>query len=187
MEMVVSRLVENPKQAAELGISEEQLTALKDGMYELRKRQVDLNAELEKAALEQARLMTETTIDEVALMAAVEKTGSIRTELAKLRITQLLLVKKTLTAEQIEALKKKIQERMENRGRKREEGADVRGNRPERGEAGKGEGQGRDGEERRKGKKQEIRERREEKRADQQDNKKWHDEEDGDVADKMEL
>ena len=76
--------------------------------------------------------MSESTPDEKAILAAVEKAGRIRTDQAKLKVKELLLIRKTLTPEQIEKIKELIRQRM---NKNREEGNGKRGkDRPERGD-----------------------------------------------------
>jgi len=109
---LLKRIVTSPEFAEEIGLSEDQAETLKADMYELKLREIDLRAELEKSALEQARLMTENTVDEAALMKAVEKTGAVRTEIAKQRVQELLTVKKILTVKQLKKARKILQPRM---------------------------------------------------------------------------
>jgi len=89
-----------PRIISELKLSDEQVKTLRDKAFALEQERIKLRADLDLAALEQAKLLAEDTVNEKALMAAVEKTGSLRTELAKLRMQELLLVRRTLTAEQ---------------------------------------------------------------------------------------
>jgi len=103
--MLIVHVLGNSKLAEEIGLTTAQVSELKNAIFALRERQVELRARIEKAGLEQARLLTESTVDEDALMAAVEKAGAAGTEQAKLRMRQLLLVKKSLTSEQIEKAK----------------------------------------------------------------------------------
>lgn len=120
-EGMIARIVSNPKVAQQIGLSEEQIEALKDGTHDIKTERIKLREKLELAAQEQARLMTESSIDEDAVMAAVEKTGEIKTKLAKLQVKQLLLVKKTLTVEQIGQVKELMMQRTKKyRERKKE-------------------------------------------------------------------
>jgi len=97
---VIERIMDNPELVKKLGLSDEQVTVLRNGVYDLRKKRVKVRAELELAAIEQARILTEPEINEESLMAAVERTGQVRTELAKLQMRSLLLVHQTLDEEQ---------------------------------------------------------------------------------------
>lgn len=91
-----------PETAADLELTEEQVTSIQAEVEQMQQDQKTIQAELQASAMEQARLLTGETFDEEALMAVVEETGRLRTELAKLRIQPLLILRRTLTAEQIE-------------------------------------------------------------------------------------
>lgn len=143
LEMLIGRMIENPEAVKKLGLSEEQINALKDSLKQLREEQESLHEQMRTAAEEQVKLLQADTVDEAALMAAVEKTGAIRTEIAKLRVKGMLLVKKTLTADQVAQVKELIRNRMgggRERGFREGEGD---GKRP-RGDRGRDRGFGRD-------------------------------------------
>jgi Spy/CpxP family protein refolding chaperone len=126
----LARLAGNPEVASELGLTEEQVEKLKTGSYDLKKEEINLRAKQELAAMAQIRLMGEDDVDEKALMKAVEKTGEISTELAKLRVKQLLLVKQTLTKDQLTRMRQMMRQRMQQRSRgTRHEGMRDRGGR----------------------------------------------------------
>lgn len=115
----LERFIANPRVAQELDLSDEQMGQLKAANTSLRERQSALQEKLRHAGLQQARLMTDAEIDEDALMDAVEKAGAIRTEMAKLRVRELLTLRRTLSDEQIhklQALKRRATERMEENG-----------------------------------------------------------------------
>ena len=133
---VFERLLEHPEVMEKIGLTEEQKEILTNEGYELRKAGVQLHADMELAAMEQARLLMADEVDEDAVMAAVEKTGRIRTEGAKLRMKMLLLVKNTLTEEQQTALQKMARRHMKRRQMRREHGEEGRGG--ERGRPDKG-------------------------------------------------
>ena len=99
---IIDRIIDNPHLSKRLELSEEQIGALRDKSYALRKDLVGLKAELELAAMEQARILTGEAVDENVLMKAVEKTGDVRVRIAKNRMKLMLLVKNTLTEEQLE-------------------------------------------------------------------------------------
>jgi Spy/CpxP family protein refolding chaperone len=115
MGFLLERLSQGSELAKKIGLSEEQQSKLRDGMFDIKTREADLRADLEKASLAQAKLMTEKTVDEKVLMAAVEKTGAVRTEMAKLRIKGLLLLKQTLTPEQMGKAQQVLREHFKNR------------------------------------------------------------------------
>lgn len=131
-EGAIARLIMNAKLAEEIGLTKEQISSLRTTLDGMKKKEIDLRGELEKAGIDQARLMSETTPDEKAIMAAVEKSGMISTEFAKLKVQQLLVIRKTLTPEQMEKVKAMMHERM---SKMKDEG----GARPWKGRKGKGE------------------------------------------------
>jgi Spy/CpxP family protein refolding chaperone len=106
-----ARALRNPEVAARLGLTEAQREAIDEGVARLKKGHLALRSQMEKAAMKQARLMTAKKLDEDALMAAVEATGKLHTQQAKLRIRHLLFIRRTLTPEQSKMLQRMIQER----------------------------------------------------------------------------
>ena len=125
---IFERLGNNFKLGAEIGLSEEQIKTLKNSAADMRKQQDELQKQLKDCGLDQARMMTaEGTVDENAILAAVEKAGKIRTEMAKIRIQHMLLVKRTLTPDQISKLKDLIQKhggKLKGDGKELKEGKD---------------------------------------------------------------
>jgi Spy/CpxP family protein refolding chaperone len=111
----IGRLLRNPRVAEELGLTEEQTAALKEGGLDFQRQRIDINASLQKAELELRELMEGNSTDEAALMSAIEKVGDIRTELHKLSAKQMLLVKSTLTDEQREQIRELTRRRMAGR------------------------------------------------------------------------
>ena len=106
-------LANDPKAAEELLLKEEQQAALKTNLFELRKTTIELNAKMELAAVNQAELMSSETINEDAVMKAVEETARMRAEIAKANARYLLAVLKILSPEQRKKLKDMRAERME--------------------------------------------------------------------------
>jgi hypothetical protein len=111
-EEMIERFLNSPEAAEELGLDEEKLKALKEGLDEIKKKMINLRGEIEKAGIDQARLMTAKEIDETALMEAVEKTGTLRTELAKQQMRKMLLLKKSISPEKVEKIKEKFRDRV---------------------------------------------------------------------------
>ena len=123
---MLARFVTNKEVAEKLELSEKQVNHLKAKSIELRKAAIQLKAKKELAGLQQVELLYAEKIDEKALMAAVEKTGRIQTEFAKLRIKQLIMIKKTLTPEQLDRAKEMLHDRMRQHLRKKNEAGDNR-------------------------------------------------------------
>ena len=135
--MILDRILSNQRMIEKLDLTEDQVSALRDGIFDLKKEKIRKRAELEIAATEQARILTEGDIDESALMSAVEKTGQVRTDLAKLHMQGLLLMHKNLTQEQRSKIGPMLRQRHTQRQRT---GKDQRSR-----------GLGRDGQDRRPG------------------------------------
>lgn len=120
MEMLLNRLSENQKLREETGITEEQITKIRDSLDELKKKLIDLRGEMEKASIDQAKLISAKELDEAAVMKAIEKIGALRTDMAKLEIQKRLVIKKNLKQEQVEKLMKSVQQMKTNMGEARE-------------------------------------------------------------------
>jgi Spy/CpxP family protein refolding chaperone len=118
---MLGRFLMHPKAAEELGLTPEQVKTLKEQSEPLRTEMETLRKELEQASMEQAKLLTGNSVEEEALMAAVEKTAAVRLKMAKLAMRQLLLVKRTLTPEQVAKAREMMRERL---NRRPSEGAD---------------------------------------------------------------
>lgn len=127
-EGLIGHMLENPETAREMGLSDEQISTIRDGLDKLRQEQTELSKRMQLAAMEQAKLMTAPEIDEAALMAAIEGSGDLRTQMAKLRVKSMLLVRKHITPEQIEQIRQNVREKFQERMRQR------------RGEFGQGRG-----------------------------------------------
>ena len=111
--MMIEQMLDNPRVAKELGLTEEQTALLKAKTFEMKKQQLELRHQAEMLALDQAQLMSEAVPDEAKILALVDKAGLVRTEESKLRISHMLLIKRTLTPEQHEAVKKMMHRRAE--------------------------------------------------------------------------
>ena len=112
---MLERIINNPKLVEELGITEEQIENIKEEIFNLKKQEITLRADLEHLALEQAKLMTDNDVNEKALLSVVRKMGDIRTELACLQVKRIILLKQTLTSEQLEKIHKLMRQRGERK------------------------------------------------------------------------
>lgn len=102
--------------AAKLELTTEQINTLKRGIKKMERQAEVLQEKVQACAREQAEILTgEGEIDEVALMQAIEKTGRVRTQLAKLRIQPIILMRKTLTPEQQQMFGRMMRKQMEKR------------------------------------------------------------------------
>lgn len=136
-EMLLDRLVSNPELAEELEFSDDQMENLKKVRFETHEQLISLNAEKDRLALKQAQLTTEAAPDEEAIMKIIEDLGGVQTQIAKLRVRQLLAARQIMTPEQIQKAKDLFRERLKQR---REGGKErgVEGRPPEMGERGRG-------------------------------------------------
>ena len=125
--MFLLRVMDDPAMAETLKLTDEQKDAFKKGTTALDERKAVVREALNIAALEQAAVAAKIMADKQAstdeLMALVEKIGGLKTEQAKIQTEKLLVIRDTLTDEQIrsasEVVKKRVErirERMQQRG-----------------------------------------------------------------------
>ena len=107
----LERIVSNPKLAAEMGLTADQIAKMKMAWEDLRQQAKELRAGQETSGMDQAKLLSSEAVDEDAVMAAVERAGKAHTELAKLKVKQLLVLRNTLTPEQRAKVKEIIGQR----------------------------------------------------------------------------
>ena len=109
-------------------------------MPEMKIEMIDIKAKMDKIGLEQAKEMREEEIDEGDIMDLVEEAGELRIEMAKLQMKKMILMRKHIDPEKMEAVRSQIRERMKKRGEgQRPEGKERMGKREER--EGRGEGE----------------------------------------------
>lgn len=121
-EFVLKALMRNEKLAEALGVTEEQMDSLKTHVDVHRVEYRSLEEQLKDCGMQQAQIMTQDQIDEEALMLAIDECFEIRKELAKLKMQQLLLVKRTLTPDQIAKARQMMREHMQKRMKQMREG-----------------------------------------------------------------
>lgn len=126
---LLGALISNPRFAQQLELSDEQVATLKGAVQTQRTAFEDLKKQVQAAAMEQARLITQQPVDEAALMAAVDRGFELRAQMAKLKIKQLLMMREVLTPEQQQRARSMMQAR-----RNQMRGEQMRGDRvrPER-------------------------------------------------------
>lgn len=115
---MLERIIKNPKLVEELGITEEQIEKIKEEMFSLKEQEIKLRSDMKLLALEQAKLMADENVNEKALMSTVRKIGDVRTEIACLQVKRIILLKQTLTSEQLATIRKL----MNKNNRQRKEG-----------------------------------------------------------------
>jgi Spy/CpxP family protein refolding chaperone len=135
---ILQRLLDNPEKMKEFGITEEQAATLQTSFYELEKKMVTLQSDVELAQVELRRLMDADTPDKAAVLAAVEKAGAARTAIQKATVEQRLTVREIVGADTMKKIKHMVGDRMrQSRGG----GDDEDRSRGRKGE-GRGEGKG---------------------------------------------
>lgn len=117
-QMLVNVLLRNDRAAERLGISEEQVESIRTQVAEQREAYQKLARRLKDCAVEQAHLVSHEPVDEAALMQAIDNCFAIRSELAKIKIRQILLVRQVLTPEQLAEARRMLEEHQRKRREK---------------------------------------------------------------------
>ena len=118
----LEEMLNDPEQAKEFGLTPEQTAALRAGFEEIGRQRAELQKAMEEAGLEQARQMTAESLDEDAIMKAVEEAGRLRTEIAKLHARQLIFARKNLSQEQLDRIRQQRRRQMIERWREQRGG-----------------------------------------------------------------
>ncbi|MFO7535589.1 MAG: Spy/CpxP family protein refolding chaperone [Kiritimatiellia bacterium] len=116
MDRLIGALAQGKEMAKRLSLTPEQQQLVKRLWTEQRNKMGALQETLKNMAMKQAEILTVEPVDETALMSAVEETGKVRTELAKIQIKGLIEVRKVLTDEQRKQLRD-IMEQMKQQPR----------------------------------------------------------------------
>lgn len=124
-EEMMERMLNNPEIMEKLGISEENARKIQEELKKIQEESHGLRTEMEKLGMEQAKAMTAKELDEGRLMSLVDELGRVRTELAKIQIRKMILLRQNIDPEKMEAIRARMQERM----RSRQEGSE-NGERP---------------------------------------------------------
>ncbi len=113
------RMVMDPRTATEIGLKAEVAAAMRAEMTKVQEKQIDLQAELRKLMLRQtdlvAGLLANREKDSAEALELVEEMGKVRTEIAKLAIERILVVRQHMTDEQIAGARRTMAERMKRR------------------------------------------------------------------------
>lgn len=97
--------------AERLGLSAAQRTQVADLVYASQAAKVDLNAKVEKAELELRHLMVAESLDEKAILKAVDALNAAEGDLRKNKVQLMLSLRKALTADQWKQLVEMRRER----------------------------------------------------------------------------
>jgi len=107
----IVRLVTNPKAAAKIGLSDDQIKQIKE-IEKSNRGDMDQLRKAHRDAMEkQAELLKAKTIDEAAVMAEIDKAFDARKEMAKRQTKRVIAIKALLTPEQVD----KALEELKNR------------------------------------------------------------------------
>lgn len=99
----------------ELGLTEEQLTTIKEKQFQTKKEAIELRSKIQIARLELRNFLQSENPDENTIKQKVDKIGELRSNLMFTKAQSRLELKKTLTPEQLEKLKKLKRERLNQR------------------------------------------------------------------------
>ncbi len=136
--MLLLRIIDDPETAKAINLTAVQREALQKGTKALDDRMTVVSESLRVASLEQAALAAKVMADKQAvtneLMVLVQKIGGLRTEQATIQTEKLIVIRDTLSAEQIRAASAAAQKRMEEiRARMVQRGGERGGERGARG------------------------------------------------------
>ncbi len=99
------RLLDNPRIAERINLTDEQRTAITDAISDLDAQLEALRPRLDEAIKVQTALLGELKPDENRLMSAVDDAWGLRTEVAKIQTRKLLALRSKLTDEQLEQVR----------------------------------------------------------------------------------
>jgi len=102
----------HPEIAEQAGISEKKVAAIKEKKENYEKVNRELRKKMREAAMKQARLLTAKDINEEELMGIVEELGEYRTRMAKERMKLIIFMRKNITTEQMEEVRKVMRKKM---------------------------------------------------------------------------
>lgn len=122
---MIERFINNPEIAEKLDMSEEQVEQMHKIAERMRERQMELMEAMKNSGRRQAECMTAETVNQEEVMASIEESGRIQTEMAKLKARELLALQEILTPEQREKvrnMREKMQEHMRRKDDRGEEG-----------------------------------------------------------------
>ncbi len=110
--MLMRALSPESPMAKKLELSKEQIEALKKALMISSEELKAVQGKMEVAGRKQAEMMSESTLNEVAILKGVEEIGALRTEVAKITTKRILAAHNVLTVEQREKLRDMMKARM---------------------------------------------------------------------------
>lgn len=125
--LLMRSLFQDPRTAEALGLTTEQEKEIKTTLSTSDGESTELRRKMEQAASRQIELLSQDTPDEAAIFKVVDEIGAMRSDIAKLRMKQLLAVLKKLTPEQRAKLRELTKTRIEEaKDRMKKEGRAAR-------------------------------------------------------------
>lgn len=109
MQDPIIHMVMNPKVAEKIGLSDEQKAKLKE-IQPKRGENKELNEKVQAGMKKQMELLQAETIDEAAVMAAIDEVFEARKAMAKAQTKRLIAVRSILTSEQVKAAQEAMKE-----------------------------------------------------------------------------
>ncbi len=111
----IERLLKDPKAAAKLGMSSDQIADLKSQLGAIKAKEKELHASMQALGRKQMELLQRGDVERQVIYQIIDQLGDVRTQLAKCRIDRLLAVQAVMTDEQ----QAKLRDRMQNRRREK--------------------------------------------------------------------
>jgi Spy/CpxP family protein refolding chaperone len=91
----------NGKMADKLNLTDQQMEQMQNLKMQAQKQLIPRNADLKLAQLELKEIMMKSKVDEKAAQAQIDKISAIKTSIAKLKMQNMLAMRKVLTDEQL--------------------------------------------------------------------------------------
>ena len=117
----VLKMAQNPKVAAKVGITTEQIAKLSE-LTEDKAAMKDLREKIRTGMKRQTELLSAEKIDEAAVMSALDDLWASRKEVAKMQTKRLIAVRGILSAEQVSKVREELKSMRAERRRVRGEG-----------------------------------------------------------------
>ncbi len=126
----LDRLVRDAEAAKSLGVTDEQLSQVREIAYQSEILQVKNRADLEIAQMELRRVLESAKPTEEAVGKAVDKISALEAQIQKARISEMLKIRGILGEEMIAKLRDSMREELRERAMTRERERSSRGDRP---------------------------------------------------------
>jgi len=96
---------QNPKMVQELGLTDEQVTGLREADFAHREKRLQLKSKLDGLHLEMEKLFSADSVDEAKVLQLAQKISDLKGKLFVQKIESQLALGKLLTADQLKKLK----------------------------------------------------------------------------------